>query len=308
MLKRATGIVVAAGVLSLPLLIASPASAATLPVGDTLYAISCDYDDEQQQGFADLYAVNPDTADLTFVGGTGHAEDCAGPAAYDPTTGKSYYLSWDNDSLAIIDVATGASTLTAITGDGSDAPDGLAIGADGRGWIIWQDDLYSVNLATAVSTLVTPLAVGCLYSFALDPTDGKFYAIQCSTGDAYQINVDNGVLTPIGTVALTAQSYAMQIDTAGRWWVHQDTGEQAESSLWSTPRPSGPTVMEYEGDFIDSANEAAPYVESLLLTYPLKLAATGASTDVAPVVAVGVAAAAFGAALLLTVGRRRRSA
>lgn len=305
MLKRATGMVVVAGVLALPLLIASPASAATLPEGDTLYAISCDQTGEG--AISDLYTVTADTADLTYVGGTGHEQDCAGPAAYDPTTGKSYYLSWDNDSLAIIDVATGASTLTAITGDGSDAPDGLAIGADGRAWIIWQDDLYSVNLATAVSTLVTPLAVGCLYSFALDPTDGKFYAIQCSTGDAYQLNVDDGVLTPIGSVALTAPTYAMQIDTAGRWWVHQDTGEQADASLWSTPRPSGPTVMEYEGDFIDSANQAAPYTESLLLTYPLKLAATGSSIDVAPMAAAG-AAAAFGAALLLITARRRRNA
>lgn len=308
MLKRVTGIVIAAGVLALPLLVAAPASAATLPVGDTLYAISCDFDEEN--GSSNLYSVTADTADLTFIGNTGHEEDCAGPAAFDPTTGKSYYLSWDNDALALIDVATGLSTLTAITGDSGTAPDGFAIGADGLAWIIQNDDLYSFNLTTAVTTYVTTMAETCLYSFALDPTDGKFYAIQCSSGEAFEVNVESGVLTPIGTIVLeVAPTYAMQIDTSGRWWVQVNSGEFSDSSLWSTPRPSGVTEMEYEGDFGDSVNENEVYTESLLLTYPLKpaLAATGSSVDVAPMVAGGAVVALFGAALVLAAARRRRA-
>jgi LPXTG-motif cell wall-anchored protein len=65
--------------------------------------------------------------------------------------------------------------------------------------------------------------------------------------------------------------------------------------------------MEYEGDFVDSANQTETYIESLLLTYPLKLAATGAGIDATPVLAGGLALAAFGGLLALG-ARRRRSA
>ncbi|MCU1514531.1 MAG: hypothetical protein JWO10_1621, partial [Microbacteriaceae bacterium] len=101
---------IAAAALTLPFLLATPALAATpttLPATDKLWAISCDFADTHDG--AALYSVDPITAAGSPVGdSTGVEEDCAGQAAFDPTTGASYYISWGDDgTLGMINLTTG---------------------------------------------------------------------------------------------------------------------------------------------------------------------------------------------------------
>lgn len=315
MLKKTAGIALAASVLALPMLIASPASAATLPEGDTLYALSCDW--EGEVNYSDLYRVDAETADLTYLSSSDLQPDCAGPAAYDPTTGKSYYIPLVGDGgwLATIDVATGAVTVQAFSGDLVDEPHAFAIDAEGQGWLISSDGLYRIDLDTAETTFELNLAEDWFYLFALDPSDGELYAVQYDTSIAYHLSTSDGVLTPIGTIQFESDSYSMQIDTSGRWWFQLEYGETSDNSLWSSPRPDGETVLEYDGDLYDSADEINPHIDSLLLTYSdvpppptppapgPQLAATG--TDAAPLVAGGVALALVGGAIVLSAKRRR---
>ena len=307
MFKQFTGAALVASALVLPFLVVAPASAATLPSTDTLYAITCERD-------ADLYSVDADTADMTLIGNTTLANDCAGPGAFDPTTGTAYYITWgDVGGLAAIDLTTGAATVTPITGDSNAYPDSLAIGLDGSAWVIAGYDLYSIDLSTGVTTLVANLTDRCFYSFSVDPTTGKFYVIECGSGEAFELTVADGTLTSIGTITLTDNTYALQIDTSGRWWFQQD-----DSSLWSTAIPNGVMTPESEGNLVDSANSTAPYSESLLLTYEddvpadhviaadPELAATGA--EVVPGLLAAGTLAVLGTVLTMVAIRRRRRA
>ena len=307
--KQFTGAALVASALVLPFLVVAPASAATLPSTDTLYAISCDHG-------AELFSVDTDTADMTLIGSTTLANDCAGQGAFDPITGTAYYISWGNvGGLAAIDLTTGAATVTPITGDSVDygVPDSLAIGRDGSAWVIAGYDLFSIDLSTGATTLVANLTDHCFYSFSVDPSTGKFYVIECGSGEAFELTVADGTLTSIGTITLTDNTYALQIDTSGRWWFQQD-----DSSLWSTAIPNGVMTPESEGNLVDSANSTAPYSESLLLTYEddvpadhviaadPELAATGA--EVVPGLLAAGTLAVLGTVLTMVAIRRRRRA
>ena len=293
----------------------APASAATLPSTDTLYAISCD------RG-ADLFSVDADTADMTLIGNTGINNDCAGQGAFDPITNTAYYVSWGSDSqgIAAINLTTGAATFTPITGDSNAYTDTLAIGLDGSAWVITGFNLYSINLSTGVTTFVANLTSRNFSAFSVDPTTGKFYVIEKNNGEAFELTVEDptvpvGTLTSIGMITMTEPIYALQIDTSVRWWFHQN-----HPSLWSTVIPHGVTTPQSEGSLVDSANSTAPYSESLLLTYggegdvpvvpvvtaaPV-LASTGA--EVVPgLVAAGSLAVLGGILTIVAIGRRRRA-
>lgn len=312
MLKKLSLGAVAAAILLAPLVLAAPASAAELPSGDSLYAISCEQGGtiEDVLYYSDVYSVDDETAALTFIGNTGLDPDCSGPGAYDPTTGVSYYLSWDQGALAIVNLTTGAATPTTISGDSTSAPDGLAIGLDGKAWITWSDDLYSVDLATGVTTLVAPIGNACIYAFAMDPTSGKFYAIQCSSHAVYEIEVPSGVTTQIGTLENVPDAiFALQIDSSGHWWFEAEYSDgPGVTSLWSTARPSGETDAEYVGDFFDSPNEFGPNIGGLLITYPVRPLLPATGVEVTPLVISVVGLLAVGGALALVSARRRRSA
>lgn len=300
----------AVAALSLPIVFAAPAAAATLPAGDSLFAISCDYNSPTGPDFAGLYSVDPANAAGTLIGsGTGIVGDCAGQAAYNPVTGESFYSSWPqggDEFLRRIDVTTGVSTTVgewggAAAGNG----DALAIGKDGTAYVTSGSQLHRVNLADATTTLVGPLGVSQLWAFAVDPVSGLFYAIQPS-GDAYRIDVATGAATAIGSIDGgdgMGGIYSMQIDTSGIWWVEADIEDASE--IYTGPQPSAlDTPFTLVGEF-DDAPELQPYTESLLLTYPKALAATG--VDATAFVAAGAAAAllALAGGTLLVVRRRR---
>lgn len=324
MFKVAPIVAVALGAVAV-LATASPASAATLPPSDTLYALSCETGPAAgPTDFSALYTLNPDTAVATLAGAasTGITGDCAGPAAFDPTTGRSYYISATATStLALIDATTGVATsISGFTG-GSTNPHSIAIGTDGKAYAIWQNVLYSLNLQTgALAQVGDFMTDNCLYAFSVDPSTGLFYAIQCNTGAVYRVDVTTAALTSIGQIVGADPDddgeqdiFALQIDTAGRWWLEavDYAGGDPYSRLFSTAVPSGTTTPELEGSI--EVNTFSLNTPSLLITYTdvppptPPLPATGSALPIGPLLgALGLVL--VGGVVVLRVARKSRRA
>jgi hypothetical protein len=293
----------AAGILVLSLGVAAPAHAAGPPIdpGDALYAINCDpelFNDWQ------LFAVEPQTGFSVPVGkGSGgkftDSLTCGGPGAVNPATGVSYYVRWqskclvamvgtdcpqpdpDFDSvLATIDSATGASSAIAeFSVAGSTAPEpplvkAFAIGLDGAAYAFAETDplgadwrLYSVDLKTAQLTQIAPGLPG-LYAFAVNPVDGRFYAIEQVSNQLFRMQVKDGALDGgrelLGSVAFNALPHsvlALQIDESGRFWMEADYGTPIVATLWSVTLDTLPDPI-FAGFFGD---DDPYYTEGLLL-------------------------------------------
>jgi len=294
---------------------AAPAYAAgTLPDTDLLFAITCDNDP------AAFFSVDPATAVGTLIGtDTTVPGDCGGPAAFDPTTGKSYYISWGaTGQLALMDVATGkAIAIGGFAGGNSPYPDSIAIGNDGKAFVISGDQLYSLDLSTAMLTTVGQLADTCLYGFAVDPTTGTYYAVQCDDGTVYTVDVGTATLAPFGVIDDVdanndgdQEIYALQIDSAGVWWIESD-GDNNESHIWSLAAPAPTSSSAPSGIF--SVGGAVLYTESLLITrsnivVKPALADTGRNASVDGTLVAGTSVLLLSGIGMLFIARRRRSA
>ncbi len=296
----------------------TPAAAASNSIspGDSLYAISCF---DLYPNFQ-LFSVESSTAVSTMIGAgeASEVDTCAGQPAYNPATGVSYYIQWsdeEQDSLAIIDVVTGASTrIGGFYWDNGEFPEfvpatSIAIGGDGSAYLISGEELYSLDLETAFVEPVASLSEPYLYSFAWDSVTGSFYVIN-SSRDVFEIDVTDGTLTYIDRIDFTGPgvygSYSLQFDKAGTLWVQVDVDEDdwegGLSTLWSVTFETLDTPV-LSGVFTDD-----PFYTEALLIVPgqPKLAATGADTSAVLLGALGAGAllAAVGAALVLR-GRRR---
>ena len=272
----------ATAALALPLVFAGPASAATLPTGDQLWAISCDSGEET--GFsAILYSLNAADAAATPVGiGTGFEGDCAGQSAYNPVTGASYYLSWAESpgKLAKIDLATGLATVIPFTGDDYLDPNSITIGTDGVGYMLEQSWLSTFNVETGATTYLGDIGLTGFFGFAVDPTSGLLYAVDF-TGASYLIDPVAKTATFQGNILGDAGGnnyYSLQIDTAGRWWVQENAPSGSLLLSGAKPNPDAATQFETAGLILDGDND--PYTQSLLITYPKALAATGLDATV----------------------------
>jgi len=269
MRTRVTAGLAAAAALALPLLVTSPAFAAgpPLPDGNHLYALPC-------SDKSDLYTVDPVTAALTVSADTDFG--CVGAAAFDPTTGVSYAFHWSQGQLAPFVAATGFIGAPLLLTGGSSTPDGLAIGLDGKAFTTTQGDLYSLDLTTGVQTLIGPMSVPCLYAFSVDPTTGKFFAIQCSSGEIYEVNTTTALLTSLGSVVVgdpedSQAIYDLRIDTSGRWWIESQPID--DTALWSFAGVAGSATPVLSGPFMLGSD--VEYTEAILITWDPVLPATG---------------------------------
>lgn len=327
-MKRITATLAGASILALSLLAASPANAAgnAIDPGDSLYAVNCDSDFNDWQ----FFSVESTTAASTAIGdGAGETTNvCAGQPAYDPTTGKSYYVQYVNSGegevlLAEIDVTTGESaTIGDFYYDNGEFPESLdaysiAIGADGAAYVMADGGLWHLDLDTA---WVTPINESLnAYAFAFDSVTGKFYAIT-SSNEIYEINVATGAETLVGEVAFPddASSYAiysLQFDGAGTFWVEVDHFAEADffrAELWSFTLETSETPV-FSGVFTEGEqyyNEAILIVPGVVVVVPVEpaLAATGADlADVLPW-AIGAAVIVLAGGVLLILRSRRKPA
>lgn len=308
--------ITAAAVGALLLAGASPASAAgaSIDPGDSLYAINCDsvYNDWQ------LLGVEASTAASVPIGdGTGSVDEdldaCAFQAAYDVTTGKSYYIQVTDDeenetvySLASIDVVTGDSTTIGefyFPAEVTTYPEveSIAIGIDGKAYAFADSVLYGLDLTNAKLTFIDD-SLNSIDSFAVDPTTGIFYAIDTNANQLFVVDVTDGDWTFPGAVVFplgeTYVVHSLQIDQSGRFWIEVDRGREQTATLWSFTLSTLASPV-YSGDLDDDPY----YSESLLLIPGAALPATGPEVGAAPIVA-GLIVLIGGALILL----RRRSA
>ena len=271
----------------------------TIPAGDQMFLLDCAGAEVLN---IQLYGVDSFTGAVTPIGdGTPTVGDgCAMQAAYDATTGISYFVEQRDidgvfQSLFTVDTVTGESTAVGVFLEGDDQIDviSIAIAPDGAAYAIDEGgDFYSLDLATAAVTSIATLAVGTIYGFAADPTSGVFYVV--TNDDLYTLNVTSGVLTPVYELELGVGTNAvsMQVDSAGVLWFLNDP--DGAPNLWSATTTPDSEVL--SGGILDGETEV--FTQSLLVI-PGKpaLPATGADFNLG-LLAAGAATLLAGAALL----------
>lgn len=298
----------------LALVVAAPASAATLPPTDTLYAIPCNS--------ADLGLYELSTTDASWVNVIPNqvitTSECAYQPAFNPATGASYFLAGNTADgtwpLVRIDIATGNYTVIHEIWDGTTNV-GLNFGADnfpgnllitngGAAYFLGNKNLYPLDLASGIigAQIGPDLATtNDIYGAACSPVNTICYVLD-EVGAFYALDVATGTLGPLlGTIPAVG-NYSLQVASDGTLWASTGGGVLASFSA-ADPAGSyeaiGQTPL-YSGAYLITGAFTAPAVLPPAATPAL--AATG--TDSAAPVLGGFAVLAAGA-LLVLVARRR---
>lgn len=291
----------------------------SLPDGETLYAIDCDF------STGVLVSLNTQDATATAIGeGSTHGSiGCAANAAYDPHSGLAYWGSWRTrpTTLFSMDVATGASTYIGILDETTYDLSGLMMGEDGVLYAVYQTTeagdqhtfLGSVNTENADITLIAELQLDgsdvgrSIWSTAYNPADGEFYVN--AGGVLNRVNVTTGELTALGVNGDERWWNGMTFDSDGTLWgVGSNHVASTTIAGWAT---AGTETWTDENLLLDGSEW---YAVSVFVAYGMttpaepeepaieaELAETG--LDTASI--LGFAVAMFGGAAAVTVARRR---
>jgi hypothetical protein len=188
---------------------------------------------------SDLYTLNPETAEATSIGATGHAFTAL---AFDPTSGVLYGATSNNSAATIralytLDPATGTATLIGqfkLGGTGSATPIGdLAFDSTGQlwGWSGTTGQIHQIDKATGAYT--SPLgstAIGvpaAAIGFAADDT--LYYLVRHSGTENRLYTVampppTGGTLTLVGTLTPSGTGFypsSASFDEDGLlWWMN----------------------------------------------------------------------------------------
>ena len=241
---------------------------------------------------------------------------CGLQAAYNPTTGESFYVQAsdpddvDTVALARIDVTTGVSTTIGqfLWDDGeSNIPiviDALAIGADGSAYALGEGALWSVDLDDASLDRIANVAFDRAFAFAFDAVTGQFYAI--STDDEIlAVDTTDGTAESLGFLNGPDRTTSLQFDEAGTFWVSINEDSDSGAGLWSFSLATSGTPT-YSGPFVDD-----PFYTESILIIPVAtpapppapvLAATGSE---APLLLGVIAGLVVVAGVGILVARRR---
>jgi hypothetical protein len=315
----------------LALLGASAANAApptALPPGQGLFAIDCDAHGSQ------LWSFTPDGAATPVGTASGVSGSCAGGGQTSPIDGLSYFIYYPGgpvSALATVDLTTGViTTIANISGDTSGAWQ-FFITNSGAAFITNSNTLYSIDLATAVTTLVGAMSPANDDAVGYDSLTDTIYAFDRSDTIAiYTIDRTTGAGTdtglggtwPVATCLAGGTDVGspdgVAFDSAGFAWIQSDS---CDSNIMAVDMTDGSSTM--MGELFDATATLYPtapndfYSETFLIsaappvTPPVTpaapgLAATGIDTTmVAAVGGVGAVAALLGVALLV---RSRRIA
>ena len=291
---------------------ASPAFAAarTIPAGDQMYVLDCDVIDYANavQG----WSVDSTTAAVTALpdGNLIAGERCAYQAAYDATTGISYFvdirdLDGEFSSLFTFDPATGQSTEVNPFFEGDDTTIfvvSIAIGLDGAAYAIDEDEnLFSLDLSNGHLDFIDAVDDFNVFGFAVDPTTGQFW-----------IAGDDGLRTiDVATAAVGTPSFydfpegssvqSLQVDSAGVFWI-LNAPMLADSviELWS--KFAADNTNELSGVLLEG-EDARIATGLLIIPAPAEPALADTGVDASLPLIAGFGILTLGGALLLL--RRR---
>jgi len=233
---------------------AVPASAASLPSTDRIYAYDCT-DGANDLQLLEIQADGTATAIGTGTGAPGSL--CPPQPAWDPGTQKAYFILAGN--IYATDVSTGESLVVATTsGAGVEAnllgSPSLAIAPDGSAWVHNNGWTGTIDLASGVVTQFPTTSLrdqGMYYvsPFAYNGADSELYAVNSddTTDDTppfpnqlYVMNQATGEVT-LGA-GQTFSSYqdneisnftAIAFDSSGRGWLMYVGGSPTISTLKS---------------------------------------------------------------------------
>lgn len=284
---------------------AAPEAHPALPANNLLYAIPCHIEEPI------LELVNTTDSSFTDVGVSHNIDDseCAYQPAFNPLSGKSYFLAGnfpdEVDRWVLVEVSTSDGSMVKIgtvnSGgtENNDGPGNLIITNAGVSYFISGGILYPLNLTDA--SLGSPINASDMY-----PAD-PIYAAACSPvsttcyvlselGDFFELDVTSGTLQSLGSlenVGETEGNYSLQVDSSGTLWA---SSNRALASFQATD----PVGTYFQGP------EFPQYSGALLLTSSAVLADTGGSTaNVSLLVSSAALVALVGAGLVLTARRRR---
>lgn len=281
----------------------------TLPAGDTLYAFPCHHN----LGEPSLELVN--TADSTWTTvGTAHDisnTECAYQPAFNPVTGRSYFLGGNTEPnfWPLVEVLTHDGTMRVVHNiqtsagdldfnDESSFPGNLLITNSGHGFFIGGKTLYPLDLNNGklgAAINPTPWATlhGNVFSTACSPVQAKCYVLT-DLGDLYELNVAAGTVSAsLGNLGFWA-NYSLQVDSGGTLWASSYSGYLAS---FEASDPAGTYIQgrgfpHYSGALLITSGEVA----NSFTTAKPALANTG--TNYFGLFALALAMTAFGSLLL----------
>ena len=281
---------------------AAPEAHPALPANNLLYAIPCLIEEPI------LELVNTTDSSFTAVGVSHNIDDseCAYQPAFNPLSGKSYFLAGnfpdEVDRWVLVEVSTSDGSMVKIgtvnSGgtENNDGPGNLIITNAGVSYFISGGILYPLNLTDA--SLGSPINASDMY-----PAD-PIYAAACSPvsttcyvlselGDFLELDVTNGTLESLGSLETSEENYSLQVDSNGTLWA---SSNYSLASFQATD----PAGTYFQGP------EFPQYSGALLLTISAVLADTGENTENVGVFVFSAALVALlGAGLVLTARRRR---
>ena len=328
-MKKSVSSAIALAFASAFILVGAPAANAAaptdLPAGQTLYAIDCDDFGPQ------LWSVDPSGA-ATPVGDahlTATGSACGGGAQVSPVSGIPYFIYYPGGpvtALATIDVTTGVTTtIAALSGATTNAWQ-LIITNSGAAYVSSSDDLYSIDLGTAVTTFVGSMAPASVDAMGYNPVNDTIYVVEYSNTIAvWTVDRTNGAVTDTGLGGNWAAGSCLAggtspsvpdglvFDSAGFGWIESDScGEAVVMSVDLSDGSSSATGQLF--DTTGTVYTTAPnefYSETFFIAPQLiaaapALAATGVDST-ATTVAGGVALLATALGLVL-IARKRRTA
>jgi len=210
-----------------------------------------------------LYVINYTGGGLSEITGTDSsgfftttsicATVCANPdgasgAYYDRSSGSIKYLGVGTGRSGLYSVPVAGTTAGSAAALQSDIGyDGYSLASDSNGIVytvtnggeLRNIDVSTGTVGNSLGTLTAEPA-NTWNGFAFNPVDGQLYGMTRSSAILYQINTTTGVATPMGTVSGITESYSLQVDSAGIFWVLDGSNDLYTFSL-SGSAMSAPT-------------------------------------------------------------------
>jgi hypothetical protein len=310
-MKKSVPVAVLLGVTAALALLGAPAANAAaptaLPPGQGLFAIDCEDFGTQ------LWSFTPDGAATPIGTASGLPSSCGGGAQTSPINGVSYFIYYPGgpvSALATMNLTTGvATTIATITGDTVN-PWQLFITNSGSAFVTSSNVLYSIDLATAITTSIGSMAPASDGAVGYDSLTDTIYAFDRSnTIGIYTINRTTGAgtntgiggnwpaLACLGLGTPGGRPDGVVFDSAGFAWIQSDS---CDSQIMSFDVSAPGSTM--TGELFDSTGTFYPIAPNDFYSETFLISAAPAVTPPAPPATGGLAATGTDTALLATAG------
>jgi hypothetical protein len=195
----------------------------SLPAGDQLFGLHYYYELPNDL----LYSINATTGVMAVVGTPRAGSDGPLSAAYNQADGFGYYLLDTGNSLAKMNLGTGASSVQGVVTGGVTTLRAIGITPAGRAYVISAAGtngagakLFSLDLTTLIATPISTIGttiVGDPRNLFFNSSTGSLEALSAS-GVLYSVDTNTGTFTEIARMAPLGSDIGAQVDATGLIW------------------------------------------------------------------------------------------